>query len=49
VLTFPPIPILSLPTISFNFEGTQISINIVNATPSGQNSLLLISAQATVS
>jgi len=49
VLRFPPIKIFALPTISFDLAGKQITINLNSATPSSQNSMLILDVQASVS
>lgn len=49
ILHLPPIPVYTIPTISFTLAGKTINITISQATTSSQNSFLVISAQATVS
>ncbi|HLK66715.1 MAG TPA: hypothetical protein VKU19_24940 [Bryobacteraceae bacterium] len=49
VLKLPPIPVYTIPTISFTAGGKSINIKIAQATTSSRNSLLMVSAQLTVS
>lgn len=48
ILTFPAIPVYTLPEISFTLAGTTLNVNIQQATTSSQNSMLMVEAQATL-